>query len=82
KERQPYRAQDADTYDQQTKARELRKLQKKAAKLGMQLVAVPAQAPVGSQVSEQERCLRRGNLARGHLRHGEASCVAMALERF
>ncbi|MGB8648047.1 MAG: IS110 family transposase, partial [Anaerolineae bacterium] len=42
KERQPYRAQDADTYDQQTKARELRKLQKKAAKLGMQLVAVPA----------------------------------------
>lgn len=42
KERRPYQEQSAEAYDQQTRERELRKLQKKAAKLGMKLVAVPA----------------------------------------
>jgi transposase len=42
KERRPYQAQSAEVYDQQTQEWELRKLQKKAAKLGMKLVAVPA----------------------------------------
>ncbi len=41
-ERKPYQAQSAEAYDQKTRERELRKLQKKAAKFGMKLVAVPA----------------------------------------
>jgi transposase len=41
-ERTPYQEQSAAAYDQKTKERELRHLQKKAAKLGMKLVAVPA----------------------------------------
>jgi len=42
KERQPYQEQSAAAYDQKTKDRELRQLQKRAAKLGMKLVTVPA----------------------------------------
>ncbi len=42
KHRTPDREQSAEMYDQRAKERELRQLQKKAAKLGMKLVAVPA----------------------------------------
>lgn len=48
KERRPYQEQSAAVYDQRTKERELRKLQKKAAKLGMKLIAVQASSPVVS----------------------------------
>ncbi len=40
-ERQPYHEQSAAAYDQKTKERERRQLQKRAAKLGMKLIALP-----------------------------------------
>ncbi len=41
-ERTPFREQTADQYDQRTREREIRKLRRKADRLGMQLVAKPA----------------------------------------
>ncbi len=41
-ERTPFHEQTADQYDQRTREREIRRLRKKAAQLGLQLVATPA----------------------------------------